>query len=107
MPRLNHTQAREAIAERKPFVNNTGSLRGLCGKKNDVGKTHLTGWLNNTERQEFLASGNMGIEYLVVSYGTPIAWFITNYGWYSARQNFSPTTTRHQNLLPVPPPYRN
>jgi hypothetical protein len=36
--------------------------------------------------------------YVVLSYGTPIAWR-TSWGWYVVSQKFSVTTSKHQNYV--------
>lgn len=39
------------------------------------------------------------IRYYVMSYRTPVAWCTDDAGWYFVQQRFSPTTTRHINLI--------
>jgi hypothetical protein len=93
--RLNRRQVSAAVAKREAFSNSTGSLRGLTGDR--LGQ-HMTGQLNAKERQQFLTDAHYGIDYLVVSYETPIAW-VSQGGVYKVSQKFSRTTSCHMGLL--------
>ena len=58
-----------------------------------------TGSLPDTERTllhaDYLASG---IDYVVWSYQTPIAWHMLSGQWHVVDEKFSVTTTKHQHL---------
>jgi len=75
------------------FRNSTGSLYG-CPADAAYG---LPGWLSGDERETWHNQrGDM--DYVIVSYGTPIAWR-TPSGWYTVEQRFSVTTSRHQSQV--------
>lgn len=97
MATITRKQVSAKVANREEFVISTGSLRGIVG--NDA-KNHLTGWLNDEERARFLSDGFHGIEYLIVSYDTPVAWFVNGVG-YKVSQKFSATTSKHLGLFSV------
>ena len=61
--------------------------------------SHLTGRLNEDERRQFLSDCHYGIAYLVVSYGTPIAWVDFEGDVYKVKQRFSVTTSKHMSVL--------
>ena len=78
----------QLVKDRVPFTT-YGALLGT----ND--RPFGEGLLNNKEaaryREEY-----QNIDYVVLSYSTPIAWHSTRYGWHIVNQKFSRTTTRHQ-----------
>lgn len=96
--RLNRRQSSIAIDNMETFVNSTGSLRGYRRSDDCQPCDHMTGMLNATERQRFLSDGKHGIEYLVVSYDTPIAWVCVDGSRYRVEQKFSRTTSCHMGL---------
>lgn len=76
-----------------PFTNSTGSLFG----RNADDVYGMPGWLSGEERSRWHRErGDM--DYIVVSYGTPIAWHTPD-GWYIVQQRFSVTTSRHQSQV--------
>lgn len=96
--RLNRRQSSIAIDNMETFVNSTGSLKGYRRSDDCQPCDHMTGMLNATERQRFLSDGKHGIEYLVVSYDTPIAWVCVDGSRYRVEQKFSTTTSCHMGL---------
>jgi hypothetical protein len=71
MKRVNLSQVPECVEKREEFVSTSETLRGI--KSPDV--LTACGTLDDKERPRFLISlNNVGIAYLVTSYGTPIAW---------------------------------
>lgn len=83
------------IAERKPFTNESGTLRGIVNPT-DIPK----GMLQENERGYLrIDMDTQGIAYVVMSYDTPIAW-VTKTGWtHKVVQDFTQTTRQHQELL--------
>ena len=59
---------------------------------------YQTGALDKENCERYLADTKAGIDYLVYSYSTPIAWH-TAEGWYVVEQKFSVTTSKHQNYV--------
>lgn len=76
------------IANRETFKGNN-----LVG----VERPNYAGWLSGDERRLFIEQV-ADMDYVVYSYGTPIAWH-TPTGWYKVAQKFSVTTSRHQGRL--------
>lgn len=90
------TDLRPVLADLRPFQNTTGSLRGEArspyGYRFDIADARL----NDRERARFYADDDiMGVDFVVWSYATPIAWK-TPVGWYVVDQKFSATTSNHQ-----------
>ena len=56
-----------------------------------------TGRLDPEEHALYNEALALGVDYLVYSYGTPIAWHTDARGWYVVEQKFSVTTSKHQN----------
>lgn len=96
--------AREAIQNRQEFT--AGAMRGV---RDLIGGERL---LAGAARQEYLATWALHLDpdefdfkvtYTVLSYDTPIAWFVETgdeyRGWTVIEQKFSVTTTRHQGLV--------
>lgn len=96
--RLNRRQSAEAIRQRLAFSNSTGSLRGYKRTETYDPGQHMTGRLNADERARFLSDSHYGIDYLVVSYDTPIAWITSDGTKYRVSQKFSQTTSCHMGL---------
>jgi hypothetical protein len=87
MKQLNQRDAIHYIATREEFT-----ASALSGSRYSLG----AGRLNGEEDYKFYSSVN-GMDFIVYSYGTPIAWH-TPEGWYVVEQKFSQTTSKHQNL---------
>lgn len=82
---------RNAIRQREPFQT-SGALRAAAGI--DTGWGRLWG-----EAQERFIADRASIDYVVVSYDTPIAWHTTAGIWVVVRQRFSVTTGTHQSAV--------
>lgn len=102
MTRLNTrgVDTAEAIANRTPFTT-SGSLQGRA-----VGSCGAwysdSGQLSGVDLAQF-RNDVAGIRYVVVSYSTPIAWWVATGAdtgrWYRVGERFSITTSRHQGNL--------
>jgi hypothetical protein len=64
---------------------------------NSSGLQGVYGRLNLDEFARFKAV-EIQVDYVVYSYGTPIAWHTID-GWYVVEQKFSVTTSKHQNYV--------
>ena len=73
-----------------PFT--ASALRGINGAPAHYGR------LDGADL-EALKRDLDSIVYTVMSYGTPVAWWTDDAGWYQVTQRFSRTTSRHQALL--------
>ena len=87
MKQLNQRDAIHYIATRQEF-----KASALMGTFAHIGAGRLQG----KELATYQAD-KIGIDFIVYSYGTPIAWHTFNFGWYVVEQKFSPTTSKHQN----------
>lgn len=87
----------EAIAGCVPFTT-SGSLRGEG--RAYVHEYAYSGQLNTVEAQMLYDDRtDYGVDYIVWSYSTPIAWHRTDGKWRVVAQTFSPTTSKHQGNL--------
>lgn len=77
------------------FTNTTGSLRGIPAHGACVRAGY--GWLNGDDYDQWVQDRD-DVEYVVLSYDTPIAWR-TSRGWHVVAQKFSATTSCHQGLI--------
>lgn len=84
----------EAIRDRIPFTTH-GALKAVV--LDDSTFAPAPGWLLGPDRENYYED-LPSIDYVVISYGTPIAWH-TPAGWYKVKQKFSTTTSRHQGNL--------
>ncbi len=84
----------KAIRAREPFKTN-GSLQG----GDIVGALSETGDLRGDALLRYQEDWAKNIEYVVMSYRTPIAWWTREGGWVRVSGTFSLTTTRHQSLV--------
>jgi hypothetical protein len=83
---MNQRDAIHYIATRQEF-----KASALMGTFAHIGAGRLEG----KELATYQAD-TVGIDYIVYSYGTPIAWHTLNFGWYIVEQKFSTTTSKHQ-----------
>jgi hypothetical protein len=88
----------QAIRDREDF-RTSGALYG-----EEIGRMHRwqSGLLSGDDLDQFYL--DMGhIDYVVMSYSTPIAWHWTaedgSTGWHKVAQKFSSTTSKHQGNL--------
>ena len=72
-----------------------GALKGVA-KPEWIDHGKISVW-----NYEFLRSDryNYGIDYVVYSYSTPIAWLRGDGQWFMPQADYSPTTTRHQTTI--------
>ena len=89
MKQINQRDAEYYIESRLDF--RASALEGLDGRTNTYGR------LNPDEITEY-EKVKQTIDYVVLSYRTPIAWHSAE-GWYVVSQKFSVTTSKHQNLV--------
>jgi hypothetical protein len=93
MRQLNQRDAIHYIETRQEFK--ASALSGV--NANTEGLQGAYGRLNPEEFARFKAVETR-VDYVVYSYGTPIAWH-TAEGWYVVEQKFSVTTSKHQNYV--------
>ena len=100
MLRLNSRSPEVAqfIRDRVPFRTH-GSLSADT-------RTYSTGYLRGDDLDRYYADLPT-IDYVVVSYSTPIAWHTSDGRWYKVKQRFSTTTSRHQGRLYLIPDLSN
>lgn len=92
-PRANYRQIPGLVADRKDFEGNSMSAHNV-----KPGSHNGSGHLDSFWQQKFFAASDR-IDYIVWSYGTPIAWHTTDGEWTKVTQKFSVTTSRHQGNL--------
>jgi len=85
----NQAEAVEAIQNRTNFI--ASSLSGWEGRSSTYGQ------LSQDEIEQY-ESVKDSIDFVVLSYRTPIAWH-SSAGWYMVKQKFSTTTSRHQGII--------
>jgi hypothetical protein len=89
MKQVNQRDAEYYITNRLDF--RASALEGLDGRTNSYGR------LDSEEVAQY-EKVKESIDYVVLSYRTPIAWHSAE-GWYVVAQKFSVTTSKHQNLV--------
>lgn len=82
--RTSNRDAATFVAQRKPFVSHTKSLRGEVGRPSDSGKLP----------DRFLTGKFWHAQYVVYSYRTPIAYLHAGV-WYVPNVRYSITTSHH------------
>lgn len=88
----------EAIRDAIPFTT-SGALYAEVNTSTYI----YSGHLNGVEAEILRTDGLDGINYVVWSYSTPIAWRRTDGRWRVVAQRFSITTSKHQgNLYLIP-----
>lgn len=88
----------DLLDHRTPFKNSNGTFRGATEAADGW---YATGRLPQEYRESFLAVLPL-IDYVIYSYGTPIAWHTpTAAGWQVPDARYSVTTTQHQNRVRV------
>lgn len=88
--RINQQQAVQYIAQRVDFI--ASSLAGRTDAP--------YGWGRLIARDcQLYRAAQPRIDYVVLSYGTPIAWHLPDYGWHIVDTRFSHTTSRHQSKV--------
>ena len=89
MKQVNQRDADWYIANRLEF--RASALEGLDGRTNTYGRLDADEVAQYEKVKE-------SIDYVVLSYRTPIAWHSAE-GWYVVAQKFIVTTSKHQNLV--------
>lgn len=84
----NHYAYADVLRRRADFNPESAALRGREGDDVSYGRLPL----------EYRADV-AGAEYVVYSYGTPIAWTCDGAPWTVPAESYSLTTTRHQNVI--------
>lgn len=83
--------ARDAIRERRPF-RTYGNLSG------ETNHNWYSGWLSGSARDAWHADRHEA-DYVVYSYGTPIAWHRPDTGWTYVDRAFSLSTRKAQSAV--------
>ena len=92
--RTSTRNAADLIAARQPFTT-SGSLRGgPPGNWPEHGRLPAD---HSTALMDSVVTGT--VDYIVYSYGTPIAWHRTDTGWAVPDVRYSVTTSRHQGVV--------
>jgi hypothetical protein len=88
--RITQRQVPQYIAALQPF-----EASAVTGRS-----TAPSGWghLKAYDLQMY-RSAQTRIDYVVLSYSTPIAWHLPDYGWHVVDTRFSVTTSKHQSLV--------
>ena len=72
-----------------------GALKGVAKPEwIDFGKMRV--WDNALLYSD---QNSYGVDYVIYSYSTPIAWLRGDGNWFMPVAGYSPTTTRHQNTI--------
>lgn len=90
--RTSNTNATKYIADRIGFVGN--NLYGVLVNSDEL-ETRSFGRLDSLTVSDLV---NDKPDYIVYSYGTPIAWHYSA-GWHTPAIKYSSTTSRHQSLV--------
>lgn len=93
MKQMNQRDAIHYIATRQEFK--ASALSGV-----NANSSGLQGGYGRLDPEEFARFKEVEtqVDYVVYSYGTPIAWHTID-GWYVVEQKFSPTTSKHQTYV--------
>lgn len=89
MKQVNQRDAEYYVENRLDF--RASALEGLDGRTNTYGR------LDSDEVAQY-ERVKESIDYVVLSYRTPIAWHSAE-GWYVVSQKFSVTTSKHQGIV--------
>ncbi|TWE27539.1 hypothetical protein FHX69_0175 [Prauserella muralis] len=85
------------LAHGDEFANTSGTLRGT---RRPTGTGRLPApWVKRFRHDRDGHGVGPGIDYVVYSYATPIAWHIPGQGWTVPTETYSVTTTRHQRAV--------
>ena len=89
MKQINQRDAEYYVINRLDF--RASALEGLDGRTNTYGRL-------DAEEVAHYEKVKESIDYVVLSYRTPIAWHSSE-GWYVVAQKFSVTTSKHQGIV--------
>lgn len=95
--RVSNRDAQSAIARREAFTSHTGSLRGDAGVAGTITPVYR-GYLPS-DWSRTLTDQADSVDYIVWSYGTPIAWHLAGRGWVIPETRYSVTTSKHQGIV--------
>ncbi len=96
--RTSTRNAADLIAARQPFTT-SGALRGGA-PGNSTLSTWDCGRLPGDHVSQLMGGLMTGhVDYIVYSYGTPIAWHRADAGWTVPDVRYSATTSRHQGVV--------
>lgn len=90
MSKISNYDARHKIEARQEFDTHTGSFWGR-----NVRWAPSRGYLPKGEFERGLSEAS----YVVLSYSTPIGWYVPGKGWYAPPVTYSTTTAKHQSIL--------
>lgn len=96
-PRTDGKTLAKWLDSNEPFTNGTGHFRGIYYLGNATNNELVQAWLPPDEWAAFKLRSN-GIDYVVLSYNTIIAYRWCGM-WYQPDCQYSRTTTKHQNML--------
>lgn len=96
--KANYRQIPALLAARQPFEGNSMSAQVLTGYERDGDRIAHMGQLYNSDYARELFAGRT-FDYIVLSYGTPIAGVTTDGEVVINQCKYSPTTSRHQGML--------
>jgi hypothetical protein len=88
--RITQRQVPQYIAALQPFEASALTGRSVA--------PHAWGTLRAYDQQMYRSAWSR-CDYVVLSYSTPIAWHLPDYGWHVVDTRFSVTTSRHQSLV--------
>lgn len=99
-PRIDgHPMLVDLIKSNSEFHTVTQSFTGKHYNPDDA-RLPIQGWMNNENYGRLEMHHKMhGIDYVVRSYKTVIAYRTTKGSWHFPTQDYSKTTTRHQGLI--------
>lgn len=99
----NWMDLRDILEKRQPFANSTKSFRGeQCHASQSFALTRAShvGQMDESERLIMLADAeNYGIDYVVYSFATPVAWVRSDGYWRVTDRSYSVTTAKHLSKL--------
>lgn len=96
--KANYRQIPNLLAARQPFEGNSMSAQVLTGPQRDGDRIAHMGRLYGSDYAHDLFAGRM-FDYIVLSYGTPIAGVTVDGEVVINHTKYSVTTSRHQGML--------
>lgn len=94
--RITVTKAVRGTYAEQRVAFDAGNLRADWIRADEVERGYLPSWA--WERITTLGRADI---FVVWSYATPIGWWSRKWGWEAPRVKYSPTTTRHQSVMPL------
>ena len=108
MAGLNLAQCADAARVLRPFTNGNRTFHGYelptgwllpPRLSSELNWGRAPQWVQEWVRSQANDADDLAL-FVVYSYATPIAWYWRDFGWWRPDVRYSPTTTRHQALLP-------